>query len=108
MKATELGDFEELVLMAICVIGSQAYAVNVKAELENRLQKGINISAIHTALYRLEDKGFLKSEIGGATKERGGRRKRFFMPTAAGKSAIAKLKAVREGMYKLIPDISNG
>lgn len=108
MKATELGDFEELVLMSICVIGSQAYAVSVKADLEERLRKKINISAVHTALYRLEDKGFLNSEIGGATKERGGRRKRIFAPTAAGKSAIQRLKLVREEMYRLIPGISNG
>ncbi|MEM7110043.1 MAG: helix-turn-helix transcriptional regulator [Bacteroidota bacterium] len=108
MKATELGDFEELVLMTICVIGSDAYAVNVKSELEERLKKKINISAIHTALYRLEDKGFLKSEIGGATKERGGRRKRLFTPTSAGKSALNRLKIVRERMYKLIPGLTNG
>lgn len=108
MKATELGDFEELVLMTICVIGTEAYAVNVMTDLENRLGKKINISAVHTALYRLEDKGFLKSELGGVTKERGGRRKRFFLPTATGKSALAKLKLIRERMYQLIPELSNG
>ncbi|MEM9859270.1 MAG: helix-turn-helix transcriptional regulator [Bacteroidota bacterium] len=108
MKATELGDFEELVLMTICILGSDAYAVSVKMELEQRLGKKINISAIHTALYRLEDKGFLNSEIGGATNERGGRRKRFFTPTAAGKSALNRLKMVRENIYRLIPDLSNG
>lgn len=108
MKATDLGDFEELVLMTICVIGTEAYAVIVMSELEDRLGKKINISAIHTALYRLEDKGFLKSEFGGVTNERGGRRKRFFIPTATGKSALEKLKVIRESMYHLIPDLSNG
>ncbi len=103
MKATELGDFEELVLMTVCVIGMEAYAVNVKEDLEQRLRRKINISAVHTALYRLEDKGFLRSEMGGATKERGGRRRRFFMPTATGKKALERLKLVREEMYRLIP-----
>lgn len=107
MKATSLGDFEELVLMSVCILGEQAYAVSIKLDLEERLQKKINISAIHTALYRLEDKGFLTSKMEGATAERGGRRKRYFMPTSGGEEALARLKALRNTMYQLIPNLSN-
>lgn len=107
MKATSLGDFEELVLMSVCILDVQAYAVGIKIDLEERLKKGINISAIHTALYRLEDKGFLTSKMEGATTERGGRRKRYFMPTSAGEEALARLKALRYSMYQQIPGLSN-
>lgn len=108
MKATNLGDFEELVLMSVCILTEEAYAVSIKNDLEQRLNKKINISAVHTSLYRLEDKGFLKSELTGATNERGGRRKRFFMPTTAGKSALENLKNIRQNMYQLIPMLANG
>ncbi|MTI40750.1 PadR family transcriptional regulator [Fulvivirga lutimaris] len=107
MKATSLGDFEELVLMSVCILNEQAYAVSIKLDLEERLKKGINISAIHTALYRLEDKGFLTSKMEGATAERGGRRKRYFLPTSEGQRALARLKSLRYSMYQLIPDLSN-
>ena len=107
MKATSLGDFEELVLMSVCILDAQAYAVSIKMDLEERLQKTINISAIHTALYRLEDKGFLTSKMEGATAERGGRRKRYFMPTSEGEKALARLKALRNTMYQLIPSLTN-
>lgn len=108
MKATSLGDFEELVLMTVCILGKEAYAVSVKLDLEERLEKSINISAIHTALYRLEDKGFLSSKMEGATTERGGRRKRYFKATRSGEEALAKLKSLRQNMYQLIPVLSNG
>lgn len=108
MKATSLGDFEELILMSVCILGAEAYAVSVKLDLEERLQKSINISAIHTALYRLEDKGFLKSKMEGATSERGGRRKRYFMATPAGEEALSRLKSLRQSMYQLIPVLANG
>jgi PadR family transcriptional regulator PadR len=107
MKATSLGDFEELVLMSVCILDVEAYAVGIKMDLEKRLKKGINISAIHTALYRLEDKGFLTSKMEGATAERGGRRKRYFMPTSTGEEALARLKALRYSMYQQIPGLSN-
>ena len=108
VKATSLGDFEELVMMSACILGKEAYSVSIKTDLEIRLKKTINISAVHTALYRLEDKGFLTSELAGATNERGGRRKRFFIPTAIGKSALENLKSIRQNMYNLIPSLRNG
>jgi len=108
MKATSLGDFEELVLMSVCILNDNAYAVSIKHDLEERLEKRINISAIHTALYRLEDKGFLVSKLSGATSERGGRRKRYFQPTKSGATALNRLKQLRNKMYQLIPSLANG
>ena len=108
MKATSLGDFEELILMTVLIAGDEAYAVSVKRDLEARLSRKINISAIHTALYRLEEKGFLSSYMGGATSARGGRRRRFFRGTPEGIKALEYLKGLREDMYKLIPSLSHG
>ena len=61
MKGTYLGEFEELVLLSVASQNEEAYAVSVKAEVEGKTQRKVNISAVHSALYRLEDKGFLKS-----------------------------------------------
>ncbi len=58
-------------------LNDNAYAVTVKSEIEEKENRTSNVSAVHTSLYRLEDKGFLGSEIGGATKTRGERAKDF-------------------------------
>ena len=106
MKGTYLGEFEELVLLVTCILKEDGYAVSILKELIRQSERKINISAVHSALYRLEEKGFLKSEVGGATTERGGRRKRFFTLTIGGKSALSQSKELRNRLWKLIPDFS--
>ncbi|MEJ0057087.1 MAG: hypothetical protein WDN75_16385 [Bacteroidota bacterium] len=61
MKGTYLGEFEELIVLSVAAIAKEAYAVSIKAAIESDTQRTINISAVHSALYRLEDKGFLRS-----------------------------------------------
>ena len=107
MKATNLGDFEELVLMTVCILTDESYAVKIKEDLEERMNKKVNISAVHTALYRMEDKGFLKSSLKGSSNIRGGRRKRYFSPTSAGTAALKQLQELRNSMYQNIPSFSN-
>ncbi|MEL7147177.1 MAG: PadR family transcriptional regulator [Bacteroidota bacterium] len=82
-----------------------AYGVNVMAEIEEQTGRKVNISAIHTTLDRLENKGFLSSQLGGATATRGGRRKRIFSVTAAGRNIIAEIKAMRNKLYDQLPGI---
>lgn len=105
MKGTNLGEFEELVLLVVYYQDNQAYAVSIKEELEKQTGRSINVSAIHTALYRLEQKGYLRSDVGGATPERGGRWKRFFSITAHGKKVLAQSQELRVKLWNLIPEL---
>ncbi len=106
MRRVQLGEFEELVLLVTAILHEEAYGVNVMDEIERQLEKKPNISAVHTALDRLEKKGFLTSYTGGATPERGGRRKRYFKVTNLGIQAIEINRKVRNALYDQIPKIA--
>ena len=108
MKGTYLGEFEELVLLTVGALFPEAYGVAVMDEIEKETGRVVNISAIHSAMRRLEDKGYVKSFIGGATNERGGRRKRYFELTSFGKKALDEAQSMRLKLYNRIPDISFG
>ena len=84
MGKYSIGELEELVLIVVAILQTEAYGVNVMEEISNQTERKVNISAIHTTLDRLENKGLLSSELGGATATRGGRRKRIFTMTSAG------------------------
>ncbi len=106
MKGTNLGEFQEIVLLSILVLDDQAYGLKIQKEISERLKRKLSRGALHTALMRLEEKGFLESEYGGATSERGGRRKRFYKLTNAGMEALQQAKELREEMWSLIPKFS--
>jgi PadR family transcriptional regulator, regulatory protein PadR len=95
-----IGEFEELVLLTVAVLGDDAYGVTIKEDIEARSGRGISIGALHSTIARLEEKGFLKSFLGGATQERGGRRKRFYQLTHAGKSSLHDIKNLRDELWK--------
>lgn len=103
MKRYYLGELEELILLTIAVIGTDAYGVSISQELERQTGRFIDFSSVHTTLKRLEDKGFLRSKMGGATSERGGRRKRFFSITASGYKAMRESQGVRNRLWSQIP-----
>ena len=102
MKGTYLGEFEELVLLAVGILQDEAYGVSIKAEIEVQTKRGVNIGAVHTALHRLEAKSFLKSKFGSATQERGGKRKRLFALTAKGIKALQTAQELRLQMWAQI------
>ncbi len=106
MKKPSLGEFEELVLLTVAAQHDQAYGVSILEGLEEKLEKKLNISAVHVALKRMEDKGFVTSRFGGITSERGGRRKKFYVITAFGKQVLDQQYALRVGIYQQIPNIS--
>ena len=87
MKGTFLGEFQELVLLAILALDEEAYGVSIQQKIKEVAGRSITRGALHSALSRLEEKGFLKSAFGAATKERGGRRKRLYKVTASGENA---------------------
>lgn len=106
MARTYLGEFEELVLLTVAILNGVAYGLTIAQELKQRTHRSINLSGVHVALYRLEEKGFVKSELGGATTARGGRRKRLFSITAYGKQTLDELRQVRNELWKSIPNLS--
>ena len=103
MRRTYLGEFEELVLLMIAIHDGEAYGVTVSQEIEQHTGRVVTFGAIHNTLIRLEEKGFVTSELGGATTERGGRRKRLFKVTALGKTALADIQQLRNNLWKLMP-----
>lgn len=103
MKKYQLGEFEELVILSIGILNNQAYSVSIKDELESRLSRTVSMGALHTALKRMEEKGFLKSFAGESTEERAGRPKRYFEITALGKKAIQYTKETRDALWRAIP-----
>ena len=106
MKNKGLGEFEELVLLAVCILKGEAYGVAVKREVEAHTNRSILLGAVHITLYRLQDKGWLKSEMGGNTAKRGDRRKRLFEITQLGMQQLQASQNVRQKMWELIPQLS--
>lgn len=105
MKDTNLGAFEELVLLAVGSLTDKAYGVAIKEALEEETGRSPSIGALHSALYRLEDKGYLRSTEGGATTERGGRRKKFYQLSASGKKALEAAHELRMAFSSKVPGL---
>ncbi|MEO5976809.1 MAG: helix-turn-helix transcriptional regulator [Chryseolinea sp.] len=103
MKGTNLGEFEELVLLTIGVLLNEAYSVGICDELEKRTERKAKLGVIHAVLNRLEEKGLVKSKLGEATQTRGGKRKRYYTITTAGKAALKKSKEIRDNLWNLLP-----
>jgi PadR family transcriptional regulator len=93
---TYLGEFEELVLLAIIALEGNAYGVTLRQHLEKEAGRTVSYGALYTTLDRLERKGFVSSWYGGATATRGGRSKRFFQVEGLGHQVIRDARAARE------------
>lgn len=105
MKSTQLGEFEELVLLVIGSLSDDAYSISIKEELKKHTKRNPSIGALHSAFNRLETKGFVKSHEGGATKKRGGRSKRFYQLTAHGRKALDHSFQLRSSLYHTLPQL---
>ena len=105
MKEYQLGEFEEVVLLTVAILHEDAYGVSIKQDIEERLGRKVSVSALQTALRRLEKKDFLRSEFGEATAVRGGKRKRYFKVTKTGKAAIDHAKETRMMLWSAIPNV---
>ncbi len=108
-----LGDFEQLILLALVRLGDDAYGVTVRDEIEQRTGRAVSPGALYTALDRMETRGFVSSRLGEPTPQRGGKRKRLYTLQPAGERALAqiydslrlmasgmsaKLRAAKEGL----------
>jgi DNA-binding PadR family transcriptional regulator len=99
-----LGDFEQLVLLGVLRLAADAYGAAIRQEIHARSGRDVSINAVYTTLDRLEDKGFLRSWTGEPTPQRGGRRRKFYAPTASGiaalKQAYRAFTAMTEGLER--------
>jgi PadR family transcriptional regulator PadR len=106
MIETRLGDFEEVILLLSGILGETgAYAFRMAEEFKLQTGRTISIGAVHSALERLETKGFLRSQMGKATAERGGRRKRIFTITALGKRVLKESRDFKVGLWQQYPGL---
>lgn len=106
MKGTNLGEFEELVLLTIAALLEEAYSVAICDELEKTSGRTAKLGVVHAVLNRLEEKGMVESQLGKATKTRGGKRKRFYQVTNTGKAALIRSKEVRDELWSRIPQFT--
>lgn len=101
MQKNYLGEFEELVLLTISLLGDEAYGVAIKETIEQKANRSITIGSLHSTIARLEEKGLLKSSLGEATAVRGGRRKRYFQLTASARQILQHIKSLRDELWSL-------
>jgi DNA-binding PadR family transcriptional regulator len=104
-KGNYLGDFEQLVMLALMRLGDRAYGMTVRRELEETADRRVSLGAIYATLDRLESKGLVSSFLGGPGNERRGRAKRFFKVRASGlralRSSLAASDRMRQGVSGL-------
>ena len=104
-KGDYLGDFEQLVLLALVRSGDNAYGVTIRAEIESRTQRSPSIGAVYATLDRLQIKGYVSSKLADPTAQRGGRAKRFFRIERSGLSALRASQTALRNMCKGIESI---
>ncbi len=105
-KGDFLGEFEELILIAVASLLDEAYGVAVMKYIEKEAGRSSNISAVHEGLKRLEKKGMVESKMGGATQVRGGRRKRYFLLTDFGRKKLEELMLMKIQLYSKVPNFN--
>jgi len=104
MKGERLGEFEELLLLALQALQEDTYVVPVQQYLERISGRSVSLGAVYAGLDRLELKGFVRSALGEATAERGGKRKRLFSVTHAGVRTVQEARRVREAIWRVIEE----
>jgi len=106
MNRSNLGEFEEIVLLTVGVLYDDAYAVAITKEIIEQSGRSVNVSAVHKSLYRLESKGMLDSRLSDPESKRGGKRKRLFNITPFGKNALDESMKLRMSLRQQIPELA--
>src|SRR5215470_2468344 len=91
-KPNYLGEFELLVMLTVLRLGDGAYGVPISREIERQTGRAVAFGTVYSTLERLQEKGFVCSILGDATRERGGRAKRYFQVTSAGLRTVRETK----------------
>jgi DNA-binding PadR family transcriptional regulator len=101
-----LGEFEQLVLLAVLRLADRAYGMTIQEEIRRRAGRDVSLGSVYKTLERLEDKGYLTSRLGDPTPERGGRRKKFYTVVPVATEALRQsLRALRRMTAGLPADL---
>ncbi|SFE32799.1 PadR family transcriptional regulator [Spirosoma endophyticum] len=103
MKRVFLGELEEVVLLTVATLQEAAYCALITQTIDQQMGRSISFPTVHTTLQRLAEKGFVSSQMGGATPERGGRQKRLFRVTTVGQRALIESRQLRSQLWNQIP-----
>jgi PadR family transcriptional regulator, regulatory protein PadR len=103
-----LSDLELLVLLALIRLAPEAYGVPIAREIEARTKRTVALSSVYAVLERMQERGLVKSELGEATEERGGRAKRYFQLTALGLREVRSTRQALMGMWQGVPTLEGG
>jgi DNA-binding PadR family transcriptional regulator len=107
-KPNYLGEFELLVMLTVIRLGEGAYGVPVSREIERQTGRDVAFGTVYATLERLQKKGFVRSTLGDATPERGGRAKRYFRVTAAGLRTVRETKRSLVRLWQGLPELEGG
>ncbi|GAB4043689.1 PadR family transcriptional regulator [Spirosoma jeollabukense] len=103
MKGTQLGEFEEIVLLTIALLYDDAYGVAVVEKLSKHLARPMSLGVVHRTMQRLEEKGLVCSRFSEPIAERGGRSKRLFTISLAGEQSLLEARRIRNELWEAIP-----
>jgi PadR family transcriptional regulator PadR len=103
-----LSDFELIAMLAVLRLGDNAYGVPIAREIEEHTKREAKLGSIYAALERLEEKGFVASELGEPTRERGGRAKRYFHVTRQGVRQVRDTQRTLVKLWRGIPELEGG
>ena len=107
MKGTNLGEFEELVLLIVAGLFKEAYGLRIQEEIKSKANRSVSISTVHATLHRLKKKNFLTSEYDSTDiGERGGRPRLIFKVTKAGYETLQSSRKLRNSLWDNIGDIA--
>ena len=105
MSRELLGNFELMVLLAVIRVGDDAYGVPISQAIEDGTGREVLVGSVYAALERLEGKGFVGSEVGEPTPERGGRAKKYFHITAKGMRQVLDTKRALTKLWQGVPEL---
>ena len=105
MRRTYIGELEEVVLLIVVLLQKDAYGASIVKEIDHQLNRKISLSAVHATLHRLQGKGYVESFMGGATQERGGRRKVMYEATQLGYRTAEEAIKVKTQIWDTVPHL---
>ena len=94
-----MGEFEQLVLLAVLRLDNRAYGMEIREEIERRTGRDVSYGAVYATLDRLQRKGFVRFDMGEATPERGGRARKYFRVEAPGREALRSTRTALAVMW---------
>lgn len=108
MKRGYFGEFELLVMLALMRLGENAYGVTICREIEEHARREVMVGSVYATLERLEEKGFVSSELGEPTAERGGRAKKYFHVTSKGLREVRDTQRALMDLWDGLPELERG